>query len=134
MGAKIDGGGDHDAIAGAGALPTEEVLIGDLEDLETLAQETGCDLLVTHSHGRQAAERLNIPFYRMGIPMFDRLGAGHKLSVGYRGTRDLIFQIANLIIADREENHQVTPDTWRNPWRRCSADSAGAAIATTLTH
>ncbi len=92
---------------------TGEVLISDLEDLETLAKERGCDLLITHSHGRQAAERLGIPFYRAGFPMFDRLGAGHQLSVGYRGTRDLIFDIANLIIADHEENRQPTPDTWR---------------------
>ena len=100
-------------------VETEEVLISDLEDLENLAKERGCNLLIAHSHGRQAAERLNIPFYRAGFPMFDRLGAGHQLLVGYRGTRDLIFDIANLIIADHEENHQATPDTWR-------IDSAGA--------
>ncbi|KAF0206706.1 MAG: hypothetical protein FD172_3873, partial [Methylocystaceae bacterium] len=35
-------------------LPTEEVLIGDLEDLENLAKAKDCDLMVTHSHGRQA--------------------------------------------------------------------------------
>jgi len=91
----------------------DEVLIGDLEDLENLARVEACDLLITHSHGRQVAERLNIPFYRAGFPMFDRLGAGHQLSVGYRGTRDLIFNIANLVIADREQNRQPTPDTWR---------------------
>jgi nitrogenase molybdenum-iron protein NifN len=100
-------------------IETEEVLISDLEDLENLAKERGCNLLISHSHGRQAAERLKIPFYRAGFPMFDRLGAGHQLLVGYRGTRDLIFDIANLIIADHEENHQATPDTWR-------IDSAGA--------
>jgi len=94
-------------------VATDEVLIGDLEDLETLAKARGCDLMVTHSHGRQAAERLAIPFYRAGIPMFDRLGAGHQLSVGYRGTRDFIFKIANLIIADHEEHREPTPDTWR---------------------
>jgi nitrogenase molybdenum-iron protein NifN len=99
-------------------IETEEVLVSDLEDLENLAKERGCNLLIAHSHGRQAAERLNIPFYRAGFPMFDRLGAGHQLLVGYRGTRDLIFDIANLIIADHEENHQATPDTWR-------IDSAG---------
>ena len=99
-------------------IKAEEVLIGDLEDLENLAKDRGCDLLITHSHGRQAAERLNIPFYRAGFPMFDRLGAGHQLSVGYRGTRDLIFDIANLIIADHEDNHQATPDTWRTDERR----------------
>jgi nitrogenase molybdenum-iron protein NifN len=94
-------------------IKAEEVLIGDLEDLENLAKDSGCNLLITHSHGRQAAERLKIPFHRAGFPMFDRLGAGHQLSVGYRGTRDLIFDIANLIIADHEDNHQATPDTWR---------------------
>jgi nitrogenase molybdenum-iron protein NifN len=47
--------------------------------------------------------------------MFDRLGAGHQLLIGYRGTRDLIFDIANLIVGDREQNHQPTPDTWREP-------------------
>jgi nitrogenase molybdenum-iron protein NifN len=94
-------------------IATDEVLIGDLEDLETLAKARGCDLMVTHSHGRQAAERLGIPFYRAGIPMFDRLGAGHQLSVCYRGARDLIFKIANLIIEDHEQRHEPTPDSWR---------------------
>jgi nitrogenase molybdenum-iron protein NifN len=96
-------------------LPADEVLIGDLEDLETFAKDRGCDLLLTHSHGRQAAERLSIPFHRIGLPMFDRIGAGHRLSVGYRGTRELIFTLSNLVIADHEENHEPTPDTWRTP-------------------
>jgi nitrogenase molybdenum-iron protein NifN len=89
-------------------LPTVEVLIGDLEDLERAA--AGCDLLITHAHGRQAAERLGIPFFRAGIPMFDRLGAAHQMTIGYRGTRDLIFAIGNLLLADARE---PTPDTWR---------------------
>ena len=100
-------------------VKAEEVLLGDLEDLENLARDRGCNLMITHSHGRQAAARLKIPFYRAGFPMFDRLGAGHQLSVGYRGTREVIFDIANLIIADHEDNHQATPDTWR---------AAGAAM------
>ena len=82
-----------------------------------MAKARGCNLLIAHSHGRQAADRLKIPFYRAGLPLFDRLGAGHQLSVGYRGTRDLIFDIANLIIADHEDNHQATPDTWRTDSR-----------------
>jgi nitrogenase molybdenum-iron protein NifN len=94
-------------------LPTEEVLIGDLEDLETLAKAKECDLMVTHSHGRMAASRLKIPFFRMGIPMFDRLGGGHQLMVGYRGARDVIFDICNLVMADHEDNHEPTPDSWR---------------------
>jgi nitrogenase molybdenum-iron protein NifN len=88
-------------------IPTDEVLLGDLEDLEMRA--AGADLIVTHSHGRQAAERLGIPHFRVGIPVFDRLGAGHQATVGYRGTRDLIFDIGNLFIANM---HEPTPATW----------------------
>lgn len=91
-------------------LPAEEVLIGDLEDLEVRAK--GCDLLITHSHGRQAAERLAIPFFRMGIPMFDRLGSAHCLSVGYRGTRGLVFELGNMFLASKQENH---PNSWPLP-------------------
>jgi nitrogenase molybdenum-iron protein NifN len=109
-------------------VKAEEVLIGDLEDLENLARDRDCNLLITHSHGRQAAERLNVPFYRAGFPMFDRLGAGHQLSVGYRGTRDLVFDIANLIIADQEDNRQPTPDTWRTE----GAEAHGASSLTAL--
>jgi nitrogenase molybdenum-iron protein NifN len=106
----------------------DEVRIGDLEDLEMLAKARGCDLLITHSHGRQAAERLKIPFHRAGFPMFDRLGAGHQLSVGYRGTRDLIFTIANLIIADHEDNRQPTPETWRTAGAAASDPAPVAAL------
>lgn len=108
-------------------MPCEEVLIGDLEDLETQARERDCELMMTHSHGRQAAARLAIPFYRIGFPMFDRLGAGHLLTVGYRGTRDLIFAVANLVIADREDNRQPTPTTWENPWQ-ATPDGAVAPL------
>ncbi|MFA5952195.1 MAG: nitrogenase iron-molybdenum cofactor biosynthesis protein NifN [Hyphomicrobium sp.] len=107
-------------------MPTDEVLIGDLEDLETLAKVRDCDLLITHSHGRQAAERLKIPFYRAGFPMFDRLGAGHQLLVGYRGTRDLVFDIANLIIGDHEENRQPTLETWRHGFDSLKAAEAAS--------
>lgn len=91
-------------------LPTAEVLIGDLEDLERLAP--GCDLLITHSHGRQAAERLHLPLHRAGLPMFDRLGAGHRVTVGYRGTRELVFEIGNLLLAHL---HEHTPTSWQLP-------------------
>lgn len=103
-------------------LPTEEVVIGDLEDLEKRAQ--GCDLLMTHSHGRQGAERLKIPFYRIGIPMFDRLGAAHQTIIGYRGTRSLVFEIANMFIANE---HEPNPDTWALPQE--SGHAGTSAIA-----
>ncbi len=103
-------------------MPATEVLIGDLEDMERSAP--GCDLLITHSHGRQMAERLEIPFLRMGLPLFDRLGAGHRLSVGYRGTRDLIFEIGNLFMANA---HEASPATWMPPQEECHACTPATA-------
>jgi nitrogenase molybdenum-iron protein NifN len=104
-------------------LPWGEVLVGDLEDLEERA--AGCDLLVTHSHGRQAAERLGIPLHRAGIPQFDRLGAAHRVSLGYRGTRELIFEIGNRMM---ERVHEAKPGDWKLP-RTGSLDEAAQAGA-----
>jgi Nitrogenase molybdenum-iron protein, alpha and beta chains len=89
-------------------LIAKELLVGDLEDLEQRAAH--CGLLVTHSHGRQAAERLGIPFHRAGIPLFDRLGAAHQVTVGYRGTKELVFELGNLLWSNAHEPH---PDDWR---------------------
>lgn len=91
-------------------LPAETALIGDLEDLETGAAE--CDLMMTHSHGRQAAERIDKPFFRIGFPIFDRIGNAHRLMVGYRGTRQFIFEVANLMMAHIPH---AEPDTWPLP-------------------
>ncbi len=89
------------------SIPVDEVLVGDLEDLEV--RSMNADLLVTHSHGRQAAERLGIPLFRIGIPVFDRLGANQQVMVGYRGTRNLIFEAGNLFMANA---HEPTPESW----------------------
>lgn len=88
-------------------LPADQVLLGDLEDLETAGAD--CDLLITHAHGRQAAERLGKPLLRVGFPVFDRIGNAHRVSVGYRGSMNLIFEIANLMI-ERIPHHHA--DDW----------------------
>lgn len=92
-------------------VPTEVVRVGDLGDFEDLS--AGADLLVTHAHGRQASERLGIPLMRAGFPIFDRLGTQHRKTVGYEGTRDLIFEVSNIFQANQKE---ATPETL-NPFR-----------------
>ena len=108
MGAEIIGAVTTTSSPLLEKFPAEEVLIGDLEDLEQRALHA--DLIITHSHGRQSAERLRVPLYRVGLPMFDRLGAAHELSVGYRGTRNLIFAIGNIFI---DKIREPDPETWR---------------------
>lgn len=83
-------------------LNLDSVTIGDLEDFEQLA--VGADLLVTNSHGKSVSKRLEIPLYRQGFPIFDRLGNGHFSKVGYQGTTQLLFNIGNLLL-EQEESH-----------------------------
>ncbi|HEY9620345.1 MAG TPA: nitrogenase iron-molybdenum cofactor biosynthesis protein NifN [Crinalium sp.] len=82
-------------------LPIEFVTIGDLEDFETLS--VGSDLLITNSHGAGVSKRLQIPLYRQGMPIFDRLGIGQFTKVGYRGTMQLLFDLGNLFL--EQEGH-----------------------------
>ncbi|AVC45449.1 MULTISPECIES: nitrogenase iron-molybdenum cofactor biosynthesis protein NifN [Rhizobium] len=84
-------------------VPAKTVKVGNLSDLESLAATA--DLIVTHSHGREAARRLGVPLMRVGFPMFDRFGSQHKLTILYRGTRDVIFDFANIL----QTNHPPNP-------------------------
>jgi nitrogenase molybdenum-cofactor synthesis protein NifE len=91
---------------GLDALPCERVLVGDLEDLESLAE--GAHLLVANSNGRQAAARLGIKAHlRTGLPVFDRLGAHQKVWVGYRGSMNLVFEVANLFQGSATEAQKL---------------------------
>lgn len=77
-------------------LPVENVTIGDLEDLEDLAP--GSDLIITNSQGKNLAQKLHIPLYRMGYPIYDRLGNGSRCLIGYRGTMQFLFDLGNIFI------------------------------------
>lgn len=102
-------------VGGSAALsdvPCDEVLVGDLSDLERMAAEgPRPDLLMTHSHGRMASETLGVPLYRVGFPIFDRLGAQHRCSVGYRGTRELVYALANQFIS---QHHEARPEDFQH--------------------
>jgi nitrogenase molybdenum-iron protein NifN len=93
-------------------LPANEVVIGDLEDFEMAAKAADCTLLMTHSHGRQAAARLGKPLFRLGIPTFDRIGNAHRCMVGYRGTRDFIYEVGNVFMEQIAHHH---PGDWPLP-------------------
>jgi nitrogenase molybdenum-iron protein NifN len=78
------------------------LLVGDHEDFETLSR--GADLIISNSHARMSVSRSGTPLVRAGFPTFDRLGAGHRVVVGYRGTRDLLFEIGNIFLANDHEH------------------------------
>ncbi|RCJ23510.1 nitrogenase molybdenum-cofactor biosynthesis protein NifN [Nostoc sp. ATCC 43529] len=81
-------------------LPVKSITIGDLEDFESLA--AGSDLLVGNSNVGAIAKRLNVPLYRLGLPIYDRLGNGQFTKVGYRGTMELLYGMGNLLLEAEE--------------------------------
>jgi nitrogenase molybdenum-cofactor synthesis protein NifE len=91
---------------GLDAIPCERLLVGDLEDLEEAAR--GADLLVANSNGRQAAAKAGVKAHlRAGLPVFDRLGAHARVWAGYRGTLNLVFEVANLFQASAAEAQKL---------------------------
>ncbi len=116
----------HSAVLERLSAPV--VKVGDLGDLEDMAAASATDLIVTHSHGRQAAERLGIPLMRVGFPIFDRLGSQHRRTILYEGTRDLIFEVANIF---QSQSHAPKPED-PDPFRRREAEEGrhdGSSIA-----
>jgi nitrogenase molybdenum-iron protein alpha/beta subunit len=100
MGAEIQGAVTTTKSPLLENLPVETVTIGDLEDFERLA--AGSDLLIGNSNTSAIARRLQIPLYRMGFPIFDRLGNGQRCTVGYRGMMQLLFDLGNLFLEQEE--------------------------------
>ena len=87
-------------------VPAAQVKLGDLEDLEQAARANGVDLVICNSHGGETAKRLGVPLLRAGFPQYDLIGGYQKLWVGYRGTRQALFDLANLLV---EHGHHEVP-------------------------
>nr|WP_321463562.1 nitrogenase iron-molybdenum cofactor biosynthesis protein NifN [uncultured Cohaesibacter sp.] len=79
-------------------VAAREVKIGDLQELEKFASGGGADLLIGNSHCAASAERLGLPLLRAGFPQYDRIGAPARCWIGYRGSRQTLFDLVNLLI------------------------------------
>jgi nitrogenase molybdenum-iron protein NifN len=107
------------------SVPALEVKLGDLEDLEKAIKQNGADLIICNSHAVDTARRLGLPLYRAGFPQYDLIGGYQKLWVGYKGTRQTLFDLANLMVSfghhemvpyrsiysGREEDSHAAPET-----------------------
>ncbi len=87
-------------------LPIAAVTIGDLEDLEKAAVGSPVRLVIGNSHAAQSAERLGVPLLRAGFPQYDWVGGYTRTWVGYRGSRQALFDFANLILG---QHHDIAP-------------------------
>jgi nitrogenase molybdenum-iron protein NifN len=86
-------------------VDTAQVAIGDLEDLEITAKRNGAQLVISNSHAVETSRRLGVPLLRAGFPQYDLLGGYQRLWVGYRGTRQALFDLSNLMA---EHGHHET--------------------------
>ncbi|UCV24411.1 nitrogenase iron-molybdenum cofactor biosynthesis protein NifN [Ferribacterium limneticum] len=93
----------HESLA---ALPIEKIIVGDLEDMEKEARSNGAQLIVANSHAADTASRLGLPLLRAGFPQYDHVGGYARTWVGYRGTRQALFDLANLMLG---QHHELAP-------------------------
>ena len=100
-----------------------QVGIGDLEDLEIAAKRNGAQLVISNSHGAETARRLGVPLLRAGFPQFDLIGGYQRLWVGYRGTRQALFDLANMLV---EHGHHE-PEPYVSIYHRGIKDATSAA-------
>lgn len=110
-------------------LPLAEVKIGDLEDLEQLAAERGADLIIANSHAAATAERLQLPLLRFGFPQYDLLGGYARNWVGYRGSRQALFDLANLMLLNHA-HHEIEPYRPKLSQKRDQAQGGGYGATT----
>ena len=93
----------HESLAGL-AIP--KVIIGDLEDLEHAARSGEAQLVIANSHAAETAKRLGLQLMRAGFPQYDHVGGYARTWVGYRGTRQALFDLANLMLG---QHHELEP-------------------------
>jgi len=77
----------------ADRIRAREVRIGDLYSI------TGeYDVLISNSHAERTANKLGIPLYELGFPVYKTFGYTSKVTVGYRGTLTMVSEMANLLM------------------------------------
>jgi nitrogenase molybdenum-iron protein NifN len=88
-------------------LPVSDIKVGDLEDLEQLAKKRGAELIIGSSHCTNCAEHLQLPLLHAGFPLYDKIGAYQRTWIGYRGTRQTLFDLANMLLEHNQ--HEIKP-------------------------
>lgn len=71
---------------------------GDLYDMHRAIKKTGADILIGNSYGASMAKEENIPLFRVGFPIFDRLGAQRISTLGYKGGIEFVDRLTNTLL------------------------------------
>jgi len=93
MGANIELAVLPTSSASMYKIRAKEVTVGDLFSIEG-----DFDALISNSHGEDMAKKLGVPLYQMGFPVYKVLGSNSRITIGYRGTLNMINEIGNLLM------------------------------------
>ena len=80
-------------------IAADQVHIGDWKIWNNAAETNEAEVLICNSHGQETALRLGIPLLRAGFPQYDLLGGYQRQWIGYTGTRQTLFDIANILLS-----------------------------------
>lgn len=81
--------------------PDVKVKCGPQADMFLMHQwikEQGVDLLIGNTYGKYISRDENIPFVRLGFPIYDRIGHSLFPIVGYQGATRLVEKMLNAIM------------------------------------
>ena len=105
MGAKLEAAVTTNSSDIAEEIPTNNIYIGDFEDF--LDEIKHSELIISNFYGLLVSKKKDIPIYFAGFPIKNRLGYHLKSFIGYRGTRDFLFDIANIFLDIEEEESSI---------------------------
>lgn len=77
-------------------IPASRIVVGDFAALEGAGE---FDLLISNSHGAEIAREIGTRHLEWGFPALHALGYNASVSIGYRGSLNLICKIGNALNA-----------------------------------
>jgi len=75
--------------------------------MEELLADLPIDLMVGNSKGYYIARKIDVPLVRVGFPIHDRIGAAHKLTLGYEGATRLFEETVNALLDDKQRKSTI---------------------------
>lgn len=75
----------------------------DLWHLRSLVMTDPVDAIIGDTHGKFAARDANVPLFRFGFPIFDRVNLHREPLVGYQGVMNMMSTICNKFLDNVDE-------------------------------
>jgi len=75
----------------------------DLWHMRSLLMTDPVDAMIGDTHGKFAARDANIPLFRFGFPIFDRVNLHRQPLIGYQGVINMVSTICNKFIDIKDE-------------------------------